>query len=63
MRYQNPLFGQKLAQWEQEPVLAKRPLAAIKMLGAFFGHRQDTGEIGPRLITVYPLEVEHDSGT
>ena len=25
--------------------------------------QMDTGEIGPRLITVYPLEVEHDSGT
>ena len=25
--------------------------------------QMDTGEITPRLITVYPLEVEHDSGT
>ncbi|HEY3413755.1 MAG TPA: TetR/AcrR family transcriptional regulator [Armatimonadota bacterium] len=32
---------------EQEPFLAKRPLAAIRLLGAFFAHRQDTGEVGP----------------
>lgn len=32
---------------EQEPFLAKRPLAAVKRLTAFFAHRQDTGEVGP----------------
>lgn len=38
---------------EQEPFLARRPLAAIKMLGAFFAHRQDTGEIGPGDATLF----------